>query len=86
MNERYIYDTGETLYLPIMWFDDVIAAPQEDLMSMINEALSAGPNTSQKLLMFSGILLATQMFFYAAFIIWKKSGEPSLTFKPTSCE
>ena len=86
MNERYIYDTGETLYLTIMWFDDVIAAPQEDLMSMINEALSAGPNTSQKLLIFSGILLATQMFFYAAFIIWKKSGEPSLTFKPTSCE
>jgi hypothetical protein len=60
-----------------MWFDDVIGAPPEDLMNLLNEALSAGPSTAQKILIFATIMLTCQLAAYATFLLWKKSGKKS---------
>jgi hypothetical protein len=33
---KYFFtSTGDTLYLPVMWFDDVIGAPPEDLLNLV---------------------------------------------------
>ena len=63
----------DVLYLPIMWFDDVIGAPPQDLMNLISEALDAGPKTAQKIIIFAAILLTAQILFYVAYNVWKKT-------------
>jgi hypothetical protein len=66
--------TGKSLLIPIMWFDDSIERPPEDLLILLGDALSTGDKISRGLLIFSALVLTGQLLICAAYIRWKKSG------------
>ena len=53
--------TGETLLVPIMWFDDEIERPPTHLLILLGDALSTGDKISRGVLIFSTILLSVQV-------------------------
>ena len=66
--------TSKSLLIPVMWFDDSIERPPEDLLILLGDALSTGEKISRGVLIFSALVLTGQLLICAAYFRWKKSG------------
>ena len=65
--------TSKSLLIPVMWFDDSIERPPEDLLILLGDALSTGEKISRGVLIFSTLVLTGQLLICAAYFRWKKS-------------
>ena len=65
--------TSKSLLIPVMWFDDSIERPPEDLLILLGDALSTGEKISRGVLIFSALVLTGQLLICAAYFRWKKS-------------
>jgi scavenger receptor class B protein 1 len=63
-------DAKSGILVPIMWFDDSIEEPPEDLMVLLKDALATGPSLSQASLVMSLISLIGQQVIFCTFILW----------------
>ena len=63
-------ESDENLIIPIMWFEDVIDSPPENLQILLSDALSAGPNMASNaaIVAFTGLFM--QIGLYFSFILW----------------
>ena len=71
----YIFQTGKTKLRKLKLF-----LLHFILIIFRHIRFQAGENTAQKILIFSAILLAGQICFYAAFVIWKRTGSYFILF------
>ena len=63
-------ESSESLLVPIMWFEDVIEAPPENLQILLKDALQTGPTLANNSAMFAFIGLCLQIIFYLCFCMW----------------
>ncbi len=54
-------ELGQTLLIPIMWFDNEIDRPPTNLLILLGDALSTGDKISRGVLIFSTIFLSVQV-------------------------
>ena len=64
------FESEENVLVPIMWFEDVIEQPPENLQILLQDALSAGPNmaANSAIMAFTGLIM--QMCMYFSYLLW----------------
>ena len=65
----------EPMYAPIMWFDDVIEKPTEELMVLLRDALRVGPNLVLGTFMFVFILVSVEILLILLYRKWRNRFE-----------
>jgi len=66
---------GQNILIPLMWFEELIDPPPENVLDMLAEALSTGSIVSNKALVFSVVFLIAQIVIFGSYTLWKsKSG------------
>jgi len=61
----------EPFLLPVMWFEDSILSPPDDLMIMLRDALRQGPDFGFAVLVSIMGFLALEIVILVAYLIWK---------------
>ncbi len=59
--------------LPVMWFEDSILSPPDDLMTMLRDALRQGSNFGFSILVSFMALLSLELVILVAYLVWRQT-------------
>lgn len=59
--------------LPVMWFEDTIVSPPDDLMTMLRDALKQGSNFGFSILVSFMALLSLEMVILVTYLVWRQT-------------
>ena len=63
-------DDEEDVYIPIIWFEDKIEAPPENLQILLKDAIDTGPNLANSMLVVCAIMAMVQAFLFVVYLKW----------------
>ena len=61
---------GDEFLVPIMWFEDVIDKPPENLATLLKDAVDTGPNLGQTSVIILSMNLIVQFFVFVSYMLW----------------
>ena len=67
----------EEFLVPIMWFEDIIEKPPENLATLLKDAVDTGPKLGQSTVIVLAINLLVQILMFVCYMLWSyhKDGE-----------
>ena len=58
------------MLVPIMWFEDVIEKPPENLSTLLKDAVDTGPNLAETTVIVFSMNLTVQLLMFLSFLLW----------------